>query len=345
MPEPIQTLLPFEDQEAVAFQSLPVHSLFRALHRRPIIIVEIYSRKLELQPYIDAARQLSAVGVDAFSLADNAFAQPMPAPMVLSPFLQAKTGLEFIPHMTPRDRNALALHADLTGGHLCGVNAVLVISGDCISLTKLRNTSGKPISRTSDLRNSVELMKMIAELNQGRDLNGSRLKGQTDLLIGAACNPNANSMEEEFKRLNKKATAGASFAFSQIVYDADKIRQCYQASKQMNIPIFVGVAPLVSEGFAKFAEEQIVCKPFPESIRQRLAATGNDRVAYRQVGITIAQELSDVAIGCGAPGIYLVIAIEQVSAAIEVVAHIRQTTERWLAAFPKLRSKAADAVG
>jgi 5,10-methylenetetrahydrofolate reductase len=155
------------------------------------------------------ARQLRGV-VDAVNVTDNATARVAMAPIPAS-MLAAAEGLEPVLQLTCRDRNRLALTADLLGAHALGVRAILCLSGDPIEVGPFTNAKA-----VFDL-DAVGLVRLAADLGQGVGPDGTAVTPSAPFLIGAAEAPGADPSGGA--RLEAKIAAGARFVQTQPVYD------------------------------------------------------------------------------------------------------------------------------
>ena len=283
--------------------------------RRPVVTVELDPpRGVDSTKVMAAARQLAQAGVDAISLAENPLARIRLGNIALAHRIQEETGVEVIVHVTGRDRNLIGLHSELMGAHLLGIRTILAVTGDPASV-------GGEAGATSvfDL-NSVGLLEMLSALNAGRTLLGSDLAGSTRFLLGAAFNPNLPSMEGQLQRLEKKIAAGARFVQTQPVYSLQVLDELLLRTASMEIPVLVGLLPLVSERNAEFLHNEVPGITLPEEVRQRMRGkSGSEGVSE---GMAIAREV--VLAGRGrAGGYYLMPPFGKVELARELLEMIR----------------------
>lgn len=111
---------------------------------------------------------------------------------------------------------------------------------------------------------SIELTKMIKEMNDGRSILGKSIGPATRFSVGGAFNPNVRHLKAAVKRMERKIAAGAEYFLTQPIYDAALIEEVYEATKHLEQPIFIGIMPLVSKRNADF----YILK-FPESRSQK----------------------------------------------------------------------------
>lgn len=161
------------------------------------------------------ARDLAPL-VDAFNLTDNQRAILHASPLSLAQLLAAQ-GLEPIWQLTCRDRNALALQADVLSAAILGVKNVLAVTGDYPAPSS--PYYNQPVYNLD----SVQLLALLHKLTGGRDLTDRPLKGAPDLFLGAAANPGAEPRTVHLIKLLKKIAAGARFFQTQVVFSLDEL--------------------------------------------------------------------------------------------------------------------------
>jgi methionine synthase I (cobalamin-dependent)/5,10-methylenetetrahydrofolate reductase len=283
---------------------------------RPVITVELDPpRGLDCSRVLAGARMLAEVGVDAISLAENPLARIRLGNLALARKIQEETGVEVIAHVTCRDRNLIGLHSELMGAHLMGLRNILAVTGDPVSV-------GGEAGATSvfDL-NSVGLLKLLSALNAGRSLLGADLGGNTRFLLGAAFNPNLPSMEGQVRRLARKVAAGARFVQTQPVYSYRTLERMLEQTASLNVPVLVGILPLVSERNAEFLHNEVPGITLPEEVRQRMKGrSGQEGV---REGMAIARDLIQAGrekVG----GWYLMPPFGKVELALELIDIIRR---------------------
>ena len=150
--------------------------------------------------------------VHAANITDNQAATVKLSPLACSVWMMEE-GVEPILQVTTRDRNVMALQADLLGAWALGVRTTLALSGDPLKVGPYESIS-KPVSELD----SLGLSKLVAQMNQGRLAAGEELGTPTDFLIAGAANPLVDTVE----RLKQKLGAGVRLFQTNIVYDIDR---------------------------------------------------------------------------------------------------------------------------
>jgi homocysteine S-methyltransferase len=124
-----------------------------------------------------------------------------------------------------------------------------------------------------------------------------------DMRIGVAFNPNFDDINGQLQRLKRKVDAGAEFVMTQPMFNVEKIKQMGDAVKDFNIPVYLGILPLVSKKNTEYLHNEVPGIKIPDNIRQRMAI--DDKIAAQQEGIMIALELIQAARGW-VNGFYLI---------------------------------------
>lgn len=287
--------------------------------KRPVVTVELGPPKgLDCRKVLQGAKDLAAAGADAISLTENPLARIRMGNIALGRLIQDQAGIEVIIHITGRDRNLIGLHSDLMGAHLLGLRNVLAITGDPVA-----DGGEGGATNVFDL-NSIGILNLVQAFNQGSTLVGTELGGKTQLLAGAAFNPNVADMSGQIRRLEKKLAAGARFIETQPVYSVDLMIEMLQRLAPLKVPVLVGLMPLVSERNAEFLHNEVPGILLPEDVRRRMRGTsGSEGVC---AGMRIARELIEAGQG-RAGGFTLMPPFGKVGLALELLAVIQKGSQ------------------
>jgi methylenetetrahydrofolate reductase (NADPH) len=190
--------------------------------------------------------------------------------------------IEPICQVTCRDRNAIALQADLMGAYALGIRNILALTGDPIQAGD--HQKAKAVFELE----SVRLLKLINQLNSGFDLNHKPLEDQKlNLFAGAAVDPQSKSWSGLQTRFNRKLEAGAKFFQSQLITDFDRLDKFMnQIALGCDRPILAGIFLLKSAKNALFIHKNVPGVEIPEEIIKRLEKAKNPL----EEGLKIAAE-------------------------------------------------------
>jgi 5,10-methylenetetrahydrofolate reductase len=222
----------------------------------------------DLSHVYESARKLKG-HVVACNVTDNPQSFAYISSLAASYLIQKETGMETIYQMTCRDRNRIALLSDLLGAGALGIRNVLALTGD---YTTLGDTpQAKPVFELD----SVQLIRMIRKVvDEGVDLNGKAIESPPKLFVGAGANPNANPIEPELIKLEKKAAAGAEFFQTQVVYDIETTKSFLKEASRHDVPVLVGIFPLKSYGVADYFNKNVPGVSVPKELLEALAKAG-----------------------------------------------------------------------
>jgi len=209
---------------------------------------------LEVNPprgvhYDDILQRLEnrVAGVDFFNVTDAALAKMRLAAFPFAAVLKRHFGIEPLVNFSCRDRNVIALQAELLGAWIMGLHAVVALTGDAVTVGDSPDVKG-----VFEV-NSIGLLHIIQSLNSGKDINGHELKGSPGFFPGVVVNPNARNPAAELKRLARKKEAGARYALSQPVFDEESSGSFFRETAAMGIPVFMGLLPLKNTAAARGA--------------------------------------------------------------------------------------------
>lgn len=197
---------------------------------------------VELDPPrgVDVAKALDLAGrlagrIDAVVVSDHRQACPRQSPWWLAHLLREKTGLAVVATLTCRDRNRLALTGDILAAAAAGVGALLLVSGDFVTLGD--HPGAKPVY---DL-DSVQALQLARTLANGRDLAGQPLEGAPALFLGAVAAPAARPLEPQLIKFRKKLQAGADFFITRPLGAVDELRAFLERNGPPGVPLIAGV--------------------------------------------------------------------------------------------------------
>lgn len=270
--------------ESAAPASIPT-SFHEKINSRFVATVELdVPRGLDMSSVIEGAQYLTDHGVDAVNISDGARARLRMSPIAISKLVHEQTSMECITHLACRDRNMVALQAELIGAHEMGVRNVLAVTGDPTHI-------GDFPSATSvyDV-DSIGLVRALGRMNTGHDLMGNPLGSSTGFCISCAVNPAADDLSRELDRLAMKAEQGAHIAFSQPIFDESLLDTFLAKTKHIDIKFMLGIIPLRTIRHAEFLHYEVPGMNIPEWVRERMERATSTEEAT-DIGIQIAVEL------------------------------------------------------
>jgi len=203
--------------------------------------------------------------VDGINITDHQ-SSVMRFPSLGGALLVKEMGGEPIMQMSCRDRNRLALQADLLFAASRGVNNVLCLTGDSVVLGDHKEAKG-----VFDL-DSSQLLAAIRRMEEGKDLGGHTLDGGVSFCAGAIVTPGANPIEPQLIKFEKKIEAGAEFFQTQAVYDLDFFKSFMDYAKRFPVKVLAGIIVLSSAAMARFMNANVAGVNVPQKLIDEMAA-------------------------------------------------------------------------
>lgn len=301
------------------------------VRERHTVIVELDPpRDLNIDKFMKGAQALKEAGADAVTMADNSLAMTRMSNMALGFLVKDRLGARPLVHIACRDRNLIGTQSHLMGLHALGVNHVLVITGDPARFGDLPGASN-----VYDVT-SFQMIRMIKQLNEGIAFSGKPLKEKANFVVGAALNPNVRHLDKAVERLQKKIDMGADFAMTQPVYDPEVIIKLHEATKHLDIPVFLGIMPFTSGRNAEFLHNEVPGITLSEEVLSRMKGLEGEEA--RSMSLQISKELLDVAIE-RFKGIYLMTPFMSYGMSVELMKYVREQAASRFPLVPKMEIK------
>ena len=254
--------------------------------------------------------------VDAVNITDNQTAIVRMSSIAVGIML-LQEGIEPTIQMTCRDRNRLAIQADLLGASALGIKNLLCLTGDH------QKFGNHPTARGVYDLDSIQLVALVKALRDEKKFaNGEAIETvEPRFFIGAAENPFADPFDYRPYRLAKKVAAGADFIQTQLIYNVPKFKEFMKRVVDLGIHekcfILAGVGPIKSIGMARYMQNSVPGMDVPEDVIARLKGVPKEQV--RKEGIKqcadIIQEMREIP---GVRGVH-VMAIEWEEAVQEIL--------------------------
>jgi len=224
--------------------------------------------------------------VDAVNITDNQTGMVRLSSWATS-LIVLQEGLEPNFQMVARDRNRLAMQADVLGISAHGIHNMLCLSGDHQQFGDHPHAKG-----VFDI-DSIQMLAMVKKMrDEGKFLSGGEIETPPKVFIGAAANPFAEPYAWRIYRLAKKIEAGADFIQTQCIYNMKRMREWVKQAVDMGLTekasILAGITPMKSVGMARYMQSKVPGMDVPDEIIKRLQ--GAPKGKKGEEGIRIACE-------------------------------------------------------
>jgi len=206
-------------------------------------------------------------------------------------------GIEPVMQMVVRDRNRLALQADVLGAVAMGISNILCLSGDH------QRFGNHPTARGVFDIDSIQLIQTLKRMrDEKKFINGEDISGEVPLFIGAAANPFADPFEYRAPRLAKKVKAGVDFIQTQAVFDVVRFKKWMDMVNELGLSqqahILAGVIPMKSVGMARYMKTSVPGIIVPDEIVKRMEQAKSTKEEGVKLTMEIVQQIKEI------PGIH-----------------------------------------
>jgi 5,10-methylenetetrahydrofolate reductase len=259
-----------------------------------------FQKRLSLGEFVVLAEMDTPKGVDISELITNARRIKGRVDAVIIPdmadgmmrmsalgggVLMHQQGMEAIIHVCCRDRNKIAIQAELLSAHVLGIQNLIVVRGEDMAFGDHFD------ARTVNDIDELDLLGAIQSLQKGVDMAGIELKGNPSFTVGCTLDPYVDdkSLEKELELVLKKVEAGAQFIISPPVFDMEDFASFMDKAKGLGVPIIPTVFLLKSVGIARYMATTLPAYHISEQLIKRIRQAQNrDMECIRIAGETVA---------------------------------------------------------
>ncbi len=228
--------------------------------------------------------------VDAINITDQQSSVMRLGSLAASQMLKAR-GIEPVFQLTCRDRNRIALQSDLLSAWALGIENVLCLTGDYVTLGDFPDAKA-----VFDL-DSVSLLEAAKGLNKRHDMAGSELSGSPDFCLGAVVTPGADPIKLQLIKMEKKIAAGAQFFQTQAVFDAEEFARFMKEAGSFGVPVMAGIILLKSPGMARFMNKNVAGVHVPGTLIDEIAKVDDRPAASVRIAARLIREVKDLCQG------------------------------------------------
>lgn len=275
-----------------------------------VFVVELDSPvQKNADKFIEGAFRLKENQVDMVTISDSPMGKPRADSFEMAVYIQNKTGLTVMPHITCRDRNVIALHSAFLGAHMNEIRNLLVITGDPVARED-RDT----ITPVFDFY-SVKLMEYIKNMNE-------EIFESEPFYYGGALNYSGGNLEAIARKMKMKIEAGCNYFLTQPVYSTEDIERVRKLKQMTNAKVICGILPLVSLKNALFMKNEMPGISVPEEVIARyhmdMKREEAEKIAV-EISVEIGKNMKDFA-----DGYYMITPFQRVSLVNRIIDELRK---------------------
>ncbi len=251
-----------------------------------VVTVELLPpRGYQAEQVVERARRLKIGGVDAIAIADGQRAGARISALSLAVLIEQQAGIETLLQYSCRDRNLLGIQSDLLGAHAMGLRNLMLVTGDPARVGDFPHATA-----VFDV-DSIGLTHLAARLNHGCDVGGQAIGAPTGFHLGVSVNPGAANLDDELRRFEYKAEAGAEFVVTRPVFDLKGFEAVLKRIEGARLPVIAGVFPFDSARNAEFMANEVPGAGVPEPLLERMRRADGPQAEAAE-GIAIAREIA-----------------------------------------------------
>ena len=205
----------------------------------------------DLLPLISSAKLVRG-RVDAIVVPEMANAVLKASSLGGCAFFQ-KEGIETILQLCCRDRNRLALQADVLAAGALGIKNIMAMSGEDIRF------GDHPQARTVNDLDLLELLQAVQQIQEGKDLAGIELRGSPTFCLGSTIDAGAPGglLDIELENLNKKIEFGVEYVVTNPIFDIRLSQQFIKRVDTSKVGVIPTILLLKSAGMARYIDRNI----------------------------------------------------------------------------------------
>ena len=220
--------------------------------------------------------------VHAMNITDNQ-SSVMRYPSIATALLIKEAGGEPNLQVTCRDRNRMAIEADLLFAYTRGIRSVLCLTGDSVPVGDHKDA--KPVF---DIE-SVQLLNLIRTMEEGKDLGGNEMNAPVKFFKGAIVTPEAVPLEPQLIKFEKKVEAGAEWFQTQAIYDMNNFAKFMKTARDYPVKIQAGLVLLVSAGMARYMNGNVPGVFVPDELIDEMASAEKGKALDTGINIMARQ--------------------------------------------------------
>jgi len=200
-------------------------------------------------------------------------------------FLQ-KEGIETVLQVSCRDRNRLALQADILAAGALGITNIMAVSGE-----EIKN-GDHPQARTVNDLDLTELLDAVQRLQSGKDMAGIELRGVPQFCIGSTIDSAVSGglLDIELENLKKRVDLGVEYVITNPIFDLRRFQQFMKRVDTNSVKVIPRVVLLKSAGMARYIDRNIKGVSVPsEMIRGIQKAPDKNKECIRIAGDLVSR--------------------------------------------------------
>jgi methylenetetrahydrofolate reductase (NADPH) len=238
--------------------------------------------------------------VDAVNATDNTAAHAHASPLAVAVALQ-QLGMEPVMQLVCRDRNRLALQAELAGAGLLGIENICCLTGDDVT------AGDEPEARRVFDLDAIQLLATANAMRAGHYLSGRKIDPAPRLFLGAVENPAAPPVDYRVERALKKVRAGARFLQLQVGFEREPLERFMREAVASGLASQAAILPSIclvrSPSALRFIEDKVPGISVPAEVIERCESAADPEAECFEVACELAEHARSLP---GVRGLHLI---------------------------------------
>ena len=229
---------------------------------------------------LEAAKLLEKMKIDVVTFPDSPSGRTRIDSVLMADKVKKETGLNVMPHICCRDKNAIAMRSIFMGAMINNISNFLLITGDPVP-----SMARQTVKQVFNF-DSVGLMNIAKDMNM-------EIFTKNQLTYGGAINQGRKNLDVEINRVLKKMDLGAEFFFTQPIFSQEDALRIQEIKDKTGARILCGIMPLISRKNALFMKNEISGVNVTDEIVNRYLenATKEDN---EKIAIELAKEMMGI---------------------------------------------------
>ncbi len=219
---------------------------------------------------VDVTHMLNSAGkvkeeVSAFVIPEMSNAVMRMSALGAAMMVQTKR-METIMQVSCRDRNRIALQADILAAYACGIQNIMAVTGEDPSYGDHHQAAA-----VYDI-DIDQFLGAIAALQTGKDMAGIDLDGKPSFFVGAFANAglSGSELDREIDAVKGKIDAGVRFLITPPLFDTQTIQPFIEKLARPDVFIIPTVMLLKSVGMARYMARNMSNVHIPDEMIKRI---------------------------------------------------------------------------
>ena len=252
--------------------------------------------------------------VTAVNVTDGAGARVAMSSVAASAIL-AQNGIEPVLQMTCRDRNRIAIAADLVGAAALGIQNVLVLTGDNPGAGDEPDAKGVFDYTANEIIELARNMSVDGKIRSGREI-----ENPPSFVLGGVDAPFDPPDDWQPDKLAARAAVGMQFVQTQFCYEPEMTKRYVDRLAEHglldSVALILGIGPIASLRSAKWMNENLFGVSIPETVMRRMEEADDEAAEGHRICVELIAAYRDMP---GVAGVHIMAPAQKTQRIADVI--------------------------